>query len=110
MPAAQHLDDVANGGAIERGHNPDLSRQRRQRPLAARVEEAGGLKPLLQLLESELKGAEPLRLEVLADELVLALRVVHADPAAGDDAKAVLRLEAKRPQRRPEHHATDLRG
>ena len=64
--------------------------------------------PLLQLIERQLQRAEPLGLEVLADELVFALRVVHADAPAGDDAQAILRLEAQHAQRRPEHHAADL--
>ena len=72
----QHLDDVADRGAVERGHDADLARQRGQRPLARRVEQPFGLQPLLQLIERELQRAETLRLQVLADELILALRLV----------------------------------
>ena len=95
VAAAQHLDDVAHGGAVERGDDADLARQRRQRALAPRVEQPLGRQPLLQLLEGELPRAEPFGLEVLADDLILALRVVDADAAARDDAQAVLRLEAQ---------------
>ena len=61
--------------------------------LRAGVEQPFGLQPLLQLLERELQRAEPLRLEVLADELIFALRLVDRDPSARDDAQAVGRLE-----------------
>ena len=54
-----------------------------------------GREPLLQLLEGQLQRAEPVRLQVLADDLILALRVVDAEPAARDDPQAVLRLEAQ---------------
>ena len=52
----------------------------------------------------------PLRLHVLADELILALGVVDAEPAARDDVQAVLGLELQLAQRRAEHHALDLRA
>ena len=93
MAAAQHLDDVAQRRAVERRHDADLARQRGQRPLARRVEEPFGLQLLLQLLERQLQRAEPVRLQVLADDLVLALRLVDAEPAARDDVQAVLGLE-----------------
>ena len=68
------------------------------------------LQPLLQLIEGELQRAEALRLEVLADELILALGFVDRDPAARDDAQAVGRLELQVAQRRAEHEAADLRA
>ena len=63
---------------------PIFRRQRRQRPLARRLEQPLGLQPLLQLLECELQRAEAVRLQVIADDLVLALRLVDAEPAARD--------------------------
>ena len=80
---AQHLDDVADRRAVERRDDADLARQRRQRPLARGVEQPFGLQPLLQLIERELQRAEPVRLEVLADQLIFALRLVdrHAGRA-----------------------------
>ena len=78
--------------------------------LRAGVEQPFGLQPLLQLLEGELQRAEPVRLEVLADELILALRLVDAEPAARDDVQAVLRLELQVADRRAEHHRLDLRA
>ena len=66
---AQH---VAQGGPAGRGHDADLARKARQRALAARVEEPLGLQPLLELLEGQLQGAEPARLEQLDHQLVLA--------------------------------------
>ena len=47
------------------------------------------LQLLLQLLERQLQRAESLRLQVLADELILALGLVDAELAAGDDVQAV---------------------
>ena len=77
--------------------------------LRAGVEQPFGLQPLLQLVERELQRAEALRLEVLADELVLALRLVDRDAPARDDAQAVGRLELQVAQRRAEHDAAHLR-
>ena len=59
IAAPQHLDDVAQRRAVERGDDADLARQRRQRPLARCVEQALGGEPLLELLEGELQRAEP---------------------------------------------------
>ena len=76
---------------------------------ARRVEQPFRLQPLLQLLERELQRAETLRLEVLADELIFALRLVHRDASARDDAQAVRRLELQIAERRAENDAADLR-
>ena len=43
-------------------------------------------------------------------ELVLALRLVDAEPPAGDDVQAVLEAEAQIAHRRAEHHRLDLRA
>ena len=64
---------------------------------------------LPQLLVGELQRAQAPRLHVLADQLVLAARIVDAEPAAGHDVDAVFGLEAQQPQRRSEHHALHLR-
>ena len=76
VAAPQDLDDVANRRAVERGHDADLAGQRGQRTLARRVEQPLVLQPLLQLIERELQRAEAVGLEVLADQLILALRLV----------------------------------
>ena len=110
VAAAEHLDDVANRRAVERGDDADLAGQRRQRPFARRVEQPFVLQPLLQLIERELQRAEPVRLEMLADQLVLALRLVHRDAAARDDAQAVGRLELQIAERGPEDDAAHLRA
>jgi hypothetical protein len=105
----QHLDDVVDGRAVERRDDADLARQRRQRALAPLVEQPLFGQARLQLLERQLPRAQPLGLELLADDLVLTLRVVDAHAAAGDDPEAVLRLELQVAQRRAEHHRLDLR-
>ena len=48
--------------------------------LRAGIEEPLGLEPLLELLEGELERAEPLRLEQLDDELVLAALAYTSRP------------------------------
>ena len=60
--------------------------------LRACVEQPFGLQPLLQLLERHLQRAEAVRLEVLADDLVFALRLVHAQLSARDHVHAVFGL------------------
>ena len=64
---------------------------------------------LLELFERLLQRAEPLRLEVLADDLIFALRVVDADLAARHHLESVLGLELQVAHRRSEHHRLDLR-
>ncbi len=88
IASSQHVDDVADRGAVEGRHDADLARQRRQRPLARGVEQPLGLQALLELIEGELERAESLRLQVLADQLVLALRLVDRDLSTRDDAQA----------------------
>ena len=110
VASTEHVDDVADGRAVERGDDADLARQRRQRPLARRVEEPLVLQPFLQLIERELQRAEAVRLEVLAHELVLALRLVHRDLAARDDSKTVFRLELQISERGAEDDRADLRS
>jgi hypothetical protein len=105
----QDLDDVPDRGAVERGDDPDLARQSRQRPLARRVEQPLVLQPLLQLIERQLQRTKAVRFEMLADELVLALRFVDRHPAARDDAEAVRRFEFQVAQRRTEDDRPDLR-
>ncbi len=78
--------------------------------LRAGVEQPLFLEPLLQLIECELLRPEPVRLEMLADELVLALRLVHRNPSARDDPHTINRLELQIPQRRSEHEAAQLGG
>ena len=64
VPAApEHLDDVADRGAVERCHDADFSRECRQRPFARGIEQPLGLKPLLQLIEGELERAQAVRLD-----------------------------------------------
>ena len=106
----QHLDDVANRRAVERRDDADLARERRERPLPRRVEQPFRLQLLFQLLEGELQRAEAVRLEMLADQLIFALRLVDGYAAARDDAQSVGRLEFEVAQRRPENHRADLRG
>ena len=109
VAAAKNLDDVANCRAVERRDDPDFSGQHRQRTLPARIEQPLLLQPFLQLVEGELEGAESLRLEMLADQLVLALRFVHRDAPARHDVQAIGRLELQVAECGPEDHTANLR-
>src|SRR5262249_46335664 len=110
VAAPEDLDDVADRRAVERGDDPDLPRQRRERPLPRGVEQPFCLQPLFELIEGELQRAEAVRLEMLADELVLAFWFVHRDPAPRHDAQSVRRLELQIAQGGSEDHRLDLRG
>src|SRR6185503_17361271 len=92
------------------GDDANLPWQRRQRPFAGGLEESFRLESLLHLVERQLQRAESLRLQMLADDLVLAFGLVHGNLAAGDDAKAVGGLEFEVAQRRSKHEAAYLRG
>ena len=59
---------------------------------------------------NKLQRAKPARLERVADDLVLALLVVHAQAPAGDDMLAVGALELEAAHVRPEHHGLQLRA
>ena len=93
MAAGEDLDDIAERRSGERRDDADLRRQRRQRPLARKIEEALGLELLLQLLERQLQRAETLRLKVVAEQLILALRLVDGQPPARHHAQSVFGLE-----------------
>ncbi len=73
VAAVHDLEDVAQRGPVEGGHDADLRGHRRQGALAGRLEEPFCLKPLLELLDSELQRPQPARLETVAHQLVLAL-------------------------------------
>ena len=85
VAAAEDLDDVADGGAVQGRDDADLARQGRQRPCRAASKSPFLLQAFLQLFKRHLERAQALRLQVLADDLILALRLVHRDPAADDD-------------------------
>src|SRR5437763_7433596 len=110
IPPPQYFDDVANRGAVERRHDANLARQRRQGAFPRRVEQAFLLQTLFQLFECELQRTESLRFEMLADKLIFALRFIDRNLAARDDARAVGRFEFEVPQRGLEHEAAQLRA
>src|SRR5207342_905408 len=62
VAASQDLDDVAHGGAVERCHHANLSRQRGQGTLAPLVKQPFACEALFELIEGELSRAEALRL------------------------------------------------
>ena len=54
------------------------------------LEQALRVELLLQLLERELQRAKAVRLDVLALELIFALRLIDAKPSPCDDVEPVL--------------------
>ena len=109
VPAPEDLDDVAQRRAVEGRDDSDLARQGGQRPFAGLLEQALRVELLLQLLERELQCAKAVRLDVLALELIFALRLIDAKPPPCDDVEPVLERELEVANRRTEHHATNLR-
>src|SRR5205823_3829689 len=99
MTPAKDVDDVANRCAVERRDDANLAGQRGQRPFPRGVEEPLAVQPLLQLIEGELQRAEAMRLQVLADQLVLALGLIDRHASTRDHALAVGWLELQIVQR-----------
>ena len=110
VSASEDLENVVDGGAIERGDDPDLARQRGQRALARRVEQPFLLQTRLELFERQLQRAESLWFEMLADQLVLAFGLVHRYAAARHHLQSVFRLELQIPERGAKDDAFDLRS
>jgi len=108
--ACEDVQDVADRRAGRRRDEADLLGEDRQRPLAPGIEEPLPTEPILELLEGELEGSDPLRLEDLNDELVLAPRGVDVEGAEGEDLEAIRRLEPEVAEARAEEHRLELRG
>ena len=106
---AKHGHDVPHGSAVERRDDADFAREKGQWTLAGRREQALRLQPAFQLVERDLQRPRSGRLETIADELILALDVVHAHAAARDHLLAVFDAELETARRRSEHHRPDLR-
>ena len=106
----EDLDDVADRRAVERGDDADAVGERGKRTLARLLEQAFCLQLLLELLEGQLQRAEAMGLQVVAEELILALGLVDREPAARDDVLAILGLERQVAHRRSVHHRPDLRA
>ena len=86
-----------------------MRRKARQRAFALVVEQALGGQLLLALLEGQLQRAVALRLHGFDVELVLAARLVDADPAAAQDLQPVLGLHLEVHGVLPEADAFELR-
>ena len=95
-PAApQHFQEIADGRAGGTGHECDPPREPRQGPLAARIEQAFGGQPLVQLAERQLQRADAQRLDLADDQLVHAARRINVDVPAADNLLAVLQIETQ---------------
>jgi len=106
----QRAQHVVQRRRARRGDQPDAARQRRQRALACRVEQALGLQPRLQaqelLEQSPLAGA----LHGFDHQLQIAARLVHRQAPAHLDGVALARHEVQQPGGAAEHGAAQLAG
>ena len=107
--AVQHAQKIVDGGAGGARDHRDAPGEERQGPLARGIEEPLGLEARLELLERDLQRARPERLEGIADELVLALRLVEGHPSPDEHREAVLHGEAEPPGLAREQHGADAR-
>ena len=108
VAAFKDVQHITNCGTVDRRDDTDLSWQGWQRPFPILVEQPFSCQAFAKLLERELQGTQTLRLNVITDDLILALRGVDADTPSCDDMLTVLRLETKVPQCRAEHYAVQL--
>ena len=93
------MQDVADHRAGRRGHDADDARQKGQRLLAIRVEQAFGGELAFALLEQRHQRADAGGLELVDDDLIFRLVGIGGDPAPDDDFEPLLRLEFE-PRRR----------
>ena len=63
---------------------------------------------LAKLIEGQLQRPDAVRIEVLADELVLTLRFVHAQTSTRDHVLTISRTKPLMAERRPEHDGLEL--
>src|SRR5262249_10173833 len=106
---ADHAQHVADRRAAGRGDDADLAREPRQLALARLIEEPLGLKSCLELLEGQLERSEPLGLQQLDHQLVLAALRVDLDAAERHHVQAVGRLELDAAAAIAKEHGADLR-
>src|SRR5262249_4173437 len=83
--APQDANYVPDCGAFGRSDQADAAGKKRQRFFARGIEEAFRFETLLELLESELERAAPLRLHGLDVNLIFAALLVDADASAHGD-------------------------
>ena len=105
----QHAEEVVHRGARRAGDYGDPHGQEGEPPLAGGVEQAFRLEPRLELFEGDLQRAGAERLDGIADELVLPLRLVEGHPSPDEHREAVLHGEAEPPGLAREQHGADAR-
>ena len=62
VPPGQHLENIPQRSAVQRGDDPDLAGEQRQRAFPARLEQSVGCERAFQLVERDLQRAHTLRL------------------------------------------------
>jgi hypothetical protein len=88
----------------------DRARHHRQRPLAARLEQAFRFEPCLQAQELFEQRALPGALQAFDDQLQVAPRLIDAQPSPYLDQFAIARYKVEQAGGPAEHRATDLAG
>src|SRR5579859_6574504 len=108
-PPPKHAQDVAYRRALRRRHNPDASRQRRQRLLTLRIKKSFSCECLLQLLERKLQRPQSHRLDMRNVNLIFAPWLVDAHRSALCDVQSILGAEFQSAHLVAKAHAADLR-
>ncbi len=94
LAAFDDVEDVAQGGAVEAGHNAKAGGAAGERALAGGGEEAFGIEALFEGFKGGLEFALALEFDGGDAELVLAARLVNGHLAFEDDGLAVAQVGA----------------
>ncbi len=107
-PAAEHFEKIADRRPRRAGDHGDSPRERRQPPLASGVEEPFPGQLIAELTQRQFQRPHALGLNLLDDELVLAVRRIDVDPSAADHFQPVGQVEPHPRQRAPPDHGRQL--
>ncbi len=106
-PHAQHAHDVAQRSARRRGHHAHDGRAGWDRPLARLVKQAFGFKARFELFEAQVKQADARVFDGIDVQLVVAARLIEAQPSVGYHCHAIAQW-GHRGVLRAKEHALEL--
>src|SRR6478752_2069446 len=108
MTPADDVEKIANHGTGWGRDDPDGPREGWQGPFSIRVENPLGLKPLFQLLESQLEGSGPHWFDGFPHQLQLAPLRIYAYSTTNEHVQPILRMEAQQQCLAAEEHDEQL--
>ena len=108
IAALQDPQHVADRGSGRGRNNTDLSREQGEGTLADGLEQPFAAQFLLELLKSQLEGAEPHRHHVIRQDLIIAARLIKTDAPPDQHLEAVFGLELQIAVGVPEARRLDL--